>query len=239
MNNLEQYNHILINSFIKNQKQKEILNKKTDLINQVYDYYEFRPTSQLFLGFNPAILNTDSIKSYIYGVTQNDFYQLEKVGCRAKRIENFAELPDKVDAVISGDEFFTFCVDETVQRKFLSDLRDVVKKICITTLRDYKNQDFKDKEFSFPVIIRDQQSFLIYLESHEHDLNIKNTWETTVYAFNKQQHFVYGPFPRKAVYFKQLAKFSADAGFQNFVVHKNLMYKSIIRKNYEHVISFS
>jgi hypothetical protein len=39
------------------------------------------------------------------------------------------------------------------------------------------------------------------------------------------------------MYFKQLAKFSMDAGASDFIVHKNLMYKSVIRKNYEHVIS--
>jgi len=39
------------------------------------------------------------------------------------------------------------------------------------------------------------------------------------------------------MFFKQLAKFSIDAGAVNFLVHKNLMYKSLIKKNYEHVVS--
>ena len=39
------------------------------------------------------------------------------------------------------------------------------------------------------------------------------------------------------MFFKQLAKFVYDAGAANFTVHKNLMYKSLIKKNYEHVIS--
>ena len=46
-----------------------------------------------------------------------------------------------------------------------------------------------------------------------------------------------GPYLRRALYFKQLAKFSHDAGAVGFNVHKNLMYKSLIKKNYEHVIS--
>jgi hypothetical protein len=46
-----------------------------------------------------------------------------------------------------------------------------------------------------------------------------------------------GPYARRAMFFKQLAKFSADAGAVGFSVHKNLMYKSLIKKNYEHVIS--
>jgi hypothetical protein len=47
----------------------------------------------------------------------------------------------------------------------------------------------------------------------------------------------WGPFARRAMFFKQLAKFSHDAGAVGYNVHKNLMYKSLIKKNYEHVIS--
>jgi len=41
------------------------------------------------------------------------------------------------------------------------------------------------------------------------------------------------------MYFKQLAKFSLDNGASNFIVHKNLMYKGLVKKNYEHVISIT
>jgi hypothetical protein len=47
----------------------------------------------------------------------------------------------------------------------------------------------------------------------------------------------YGVFQRRTMFFKQLAKFSMDNGAVNFLVHKNLMYKSLIKKNYEHVVS--
>jgi hypothetical protein len=50
---------------------------------------------------------------------------------------------------------------------------------------------------------------------------------------------VTGLFARRSMYFKQMAKFSIDAGAKEFYVHKNLMYKSLIKKNYEHVISIS
>jgi hypothetical protein len=41
----------------------------------------------------------------------------------------------------------------------------------------------------------------------------------------------------RQMFFKQCAKFSIDAGAQDFLIHKNIMYKSLIKKNYEHVIS--
>jgi len=59
-----------------------------------------------------------------------------------------------------------------------------------------------------------------------------------VYEIGKDNSLTtYGLFERRTMFFKQLAKFSMDAGAVNFLVHKNLMYKSLIKKNYEHVIS--
>ena len=49
----------------------------------------------------------------------------------------------------------------------------------------------------------------------------------------------YGEFARRTMYFKQLANFSLAAGSTDFIVHKNLMYKGLIKKNYEHVITIT
>lgn len=239
MNNFYSYNHVLIAAFLDNNKQQEILARKIQLINQVYDHYDFRPTTELFVGFNPAVLTAKPGKAFILGVSSRDYEILQKLGCTAQLINSVADLPVTVDATISGDEFYTFFDDESAQRKFLSELRTATTRVCMTTLRDYKNQDFKEREFSFPALIKNDHGYQIYLEYHDHDPRLKNSWNTMIYAIDNQDTEVYGPFPRRAVFFKQLAKFAADAGFANFLVHKNLMYKSIIRKNYEHVISFS
>jgi dihydrodipicolinate synthase/N-acetylneuraminate lyase len=65
----------------------------------------------------------------------------------------------------------------------------------------------------------------------------RNSWNSTVYEIANAKLVTAGPFNRRTMFFKQLAKFSADAGAIGFSVHKNLMYKSLIKKNYEHVIS--
>ena len=239
MNNFNSYNHILITAFLDNFKQQEIISRKIQLISQVYDHYEFRPGSELYIGFNPAVLVSKPGKAYIMGITDQDYNTLQKLGCTAQKIDKISDLPVVVDSAISGDEFYTFFDDELNQRKFLSDLRTATTRVCMTTLRDYKNQDFKEREFSFPALIKNEDGYQIYLEYHDHDPKLKNSWQTMIYAIDNQNTQVHGPFPRRAVFFKQLAKFAADAGFSNFLVHKNLMYKSIIRKNYEHVISFS
>ena len=58
-------------------------------------------------------------------------------------------------------------------------------------------------------------------------------------GIQREQVTTSGPYNRRSMFFKQMAKFSLDAGGKNFYVHKNLMYKSLIKKNYEHVISIS
>jgi hypothetical protein len=75
------------------------------------------------------------------------------------------------------------------------------------------------------------------LEFHDHNNTDRNGWQTQVYHINGKSITTWGPFDRRAMFFKQLAKFSHDAGAAGFNVHKNLMYKSLIKKNYEHVIS--
>ena len=80
-----------------------------------------------------------------------------------------------------------------------------------------------------------------FLESHDWDLRDRSSWKTTVYGINQtsNQLETYGTFNRRTMYFKQLAKFSLDAGANNFLVHKNLMYKGLTKRNYEHVISIT
>ena len=111
--------------------------------------------------------------------------------------------------------------------------------MIITTLRDYKNQDFRDREFSQPLAVHAGNDTKLYLEYHHHDYNDKNAWTTTVYEMHDHNTVAYGPFARRSMFFKQMANFSIAAGARQFYVHKNLMYKSLIKKNYEHVISIS
>jgi hypothetical protein len=81
----------------------------------------------------------------------------------------------------------------------------------ITTCKDYKNQEFKDREFSIPALIRVGQANTVYLEFHDHNLQDRNSWKTQVYEINGTELTATGPFARRAMFFKQLAKFSADA----------------------------
>ena len=141
--------------------------------------------------------------------------------------------------VVAGEEYFTFANSEEEQRASIEAVADLAKDLIVTTLRDYKNQDFRDREFSQPLAVRHGKDSKIFLEYHDYDYSDKNTWKTSVHEMTGTDVAVTGPFDRRSMFFKQMAKFSIDAGANNFYVHKNLMYKSLIKKNYEHVITIS
>lgn len=79
----------------------------------------------------------------------------------------------------------------------------------------------------------------MFFEFHDWNFKDRSAWKSWMFEITNPETTVveYGPYDRRTMYFKQLAKFSKDAGAQDFLVHKNLMYKSMVRKNYEHVIS--
>jgi hypothetical protein len=238
MTNFEQYSQILLNAFAANHRNQELVAKKHDLLIQVYEYYHIQPRSVLYMGFNPAIFADCNCKNYVLGVDRAKLNELGMTPNQYQLIDNISQLPDRVDAVVAFDEFFTFFNNELHQRTALEQMKSLTDGVVVTSLRDYKNQDFRDREFSFPSIVKQNQKNTIYLEYHDHRIGAKPEWQTTVYEIDDNQLQVHGPYLRQAVYFKQLAKFVSDAGFVQFSIHKNLMYKSPIRKNYEHVISF-
>jgi len=239
MKNFNSYNSVLLSVFKSNYKRAEIISRKAQLLNDVYNHYNVRPASELYIGFNPAILTSRAEKIFILGIDDHDFFDIQQTVPVLQKVNNLRDISGNVEVAISGDEFYTFFDSEEDQKTFLNQLRAVVFGFVITTLRDYKNQDFKEREFSFPALVKSEDGNTIYLEHHEHDIKFKNQWNTMIYEIHNSQMNAYGPYSKRALYFKQLAKFAADAGFVNFHVHKNLMYKSMIRKNYEHVISFS
>ena len=132
---------------------------------------------------------------------------------------------------------FTFASTEEEQKQRIEDLARATNSILVTTVKDYKNQEFKDREYSQPAVIRSNNNLNTFIEIHDWDLKNKNSWQTQVYKLNTEANQCYGVFDRKIMYFKQLAKFTMDTGAEDFLVHKNLMYKGLIKKNYEHVIS--
>lgn len=233
------YMDTTVNAFIQSAKQKEIINKKVEILTDISAHYNSTPTSILYVGFSPWILKSPVDNFSVTELTPTAKNLLDTYNVKYTYIEHkdLALHKKKFQWVVASDEYLTFASSETEQRNLVKMLSDLASDLVITTLRDYKNQDFKDREFGYPVAIRNSNNTAIFLEHNEYDFNERNSWETKVFQIQNNEFTTYGPFNRRSMYFKQLAKFSIDAGALKFLVHKNLMYKSLIKKNYEHVIS--
>lgn len=243
MTHFDSYTNSILTAFLANAHTQDVINKKNEIILGVYEFYNVAPASVLFVGFNPAILASKVGKVYVTEVSKETRDYLTAQGVKYTYID-YADLPKyqkQFDAVIALDEYFTFAKTDEEQQKQIGLFCSLAKEFVVSTLRDYKNQDYKDREYSQPVLVRNGTNKKTYLESHDWDLRDRASWKTSVYEIDQTTNSLqsFGPFDRRTMYFKQLAKFSIDAGANNFLVHKNLMYKSLVKKNYEHVISIT
>ena len=235
------YTQASLSAYKFNPKSQEVLERKREILTSIAQHHGSIPASMLFYGFSPLMLIATSKMIAVTDITDEIKKFLDSTGVKYVYIKE-AELKEykkQFDWVVASDEYFTFAVTEQAQLDKVQTVAELTKNVIVTTLRDYKNQDFRDREFSQPLAVRNGRDSKIFLEHHDHDYNDKNAWKTTVHEMTGLDSKVTGPFARRSMYFKQMAKFSIDAGAKEFYVHKNLMYKSLIKKNYEHVISIS
>jgi hypothetical protein len=235
------YTDAVLSALIFNPRLDDVVARKQEILDGVYRTENLEPTSVLFVGFNPAILSCRAKNISVTEISDQAQTFLKSQGVKFTHIDE-AKLSDykkKFECVIAMDEYFTFANSDQEQQDKIAKICNLATAFVISTVRDYKNQDFKEREFSSPALVRNGSNTKIFVESHDWDLKDRTRWNTMVYeiaqpveAFNS-----YGLFERRTMFFKQLAKFSMDAGAVNFLVHKNLMYKSLIKKNYEHVVS--
>lgn len=240
MTEFTNYTNILLSALQNNPKNQDVVAKKKEILEQIYEFHNIAPRSTLFVGFNPAMLSVAG-SVYVTAISSEVQKYLDEQNLSYTYIDptTLSKYSKKFDSVVAFDEFFTFANTDVEQQQMIRMICDCARQVVISTVRDYKNQDFKDREFSNPGLIRNNSDNRMYFEFHDWNIRDRNSWNTTVYEIEhpKNKMSAFGPFTRRTMFFKQLAKFSMDAGATHFQVHKNLMYKSLIKKNYEHVVS--
>ena len=235
------YTEASVNALDFNPKTQEVIERKQEILRSIAQHHSVTPTSVLLYGFSPLMLGAAYKQLAVTYITPQIKKFLDTRGIKYTYIaeEDLDNYKKQFNWVVAGDEYFTFAKSEEEQLAKIKTASDLAKDVIITTLRDYKNQDFRDREFSQPLAVHAHNDTKLFLEYHHYEYADKNAWATTVYEMHGTNTLTYGPFARRSMYFKQMAKFSIDAGAKEFYVHKNLMYKSLIKKNYEHVISIS
>jgi len=224
-------------------RSQDVVGKKQEILDSISQFYNLESTNVLFMGFSSFVLAnfpkeisitsiSEEVKEYLISqkIKFNYIPEIELINYRKK-----------FDVVVAVDEYFTYADSDQMQKDLVGQICSLATEYVITTLRDYKNQDYKDREFSLPSIVKNNNESTVFLESHAWNHTDRNSWNSTIYAINQQKRLLetYGEFARRTMYFKQLANFSSIAGAEDFTVHKNLMYKGLIKKNYEHVITIT
>ena len=226
-----------------NSRTQDVVNKKQDILDGLAQYYNLAPTCVLFVGFSSFVLARFPEEITITAVSDDVQQYLKSQGVRFRYIPEIELLNyrKQFEVVVAVDEYFTYADSDQAQKENVAQICSLATDYVITTLRDYKNQDYKEREFSQPSIVRDGDASTVFLESHNWSQKDRANWSSMIYAIDQQDYSMhaYGAFDRRTMYFKQLANFSAAVGAEDFVVHKNLMYKGLIRKNYEHVITIT
>jgi len=236
-----QYTNAIHSALIFNPKINEVVARKQEILDGVYRMENLEPTTVLFLGFNPAILSCTAKTLAVTEISDAAQAYLKSRGIKFTYIDpaNLSDYRKSFECVIAMDEYFTFAHSDQEQQDAIARICNLATAFVISTVRDYKNMDFKDREFSQPVVLRSGANTKLFIENHSWDMKDRTLFDTMVYEIAEPSSSLttYGLFQRRTMFFKQLAKFSMDAGAVNFLVHKNLMYKSLIKKNYEHVVS--
>jgi hypothetical protein len=233
------YTDAVLSALTFNPRFDDVVARKQEILDGVYRTENLEPTSILFVGFNPAIL---TCKAKTIAVTEisdvaQAFLKTHNVKFTYIDPADLSKYQKQFQCVVAMDEYFTFADSDQAQQDKIAKICNLATAFVVSTIRDYKNQDYKDREFSQPVSVRNGKDTRIFLENHNWDLKDRTLWDTMIYEIEGSSLKTYGMFDRRTMFFKQLAKFSMDAGAVNFLVHKNLMYKSLIKKNYEHVVS--
>ena len=226
-----------------NTRIHDVVSKKQDILDNLAHYYNLAPTKILFVGFSSFVLAKFATEFAITAISTEVQEYLKDLGIKFKYIPevDLLNYRKQFEVVVAVDEYFTYSSCDQGQKDLVAQICNLATDYVITTLRDYKNQDYKEREFSQPTIVKNGVESHVFLENHTWSQRDRADWSSVIYAIDQQDRSmqVYGDFSRRTMYFKQLANFTAAAGAQDFVVHKNLMYKGLIRKNYEHVITIT
>ena len=146
----------------------------------------------------------------------------------------------QVDTLFAIDEFLTYTDSENHQIDLIKRLCIAAKKRLIVTIRDYKNDVYRG-DFDKPYYQIDTEAKeLIVNEKTEWNKADKQAWGHTTYvthcAFDESEVVKTSTTNRRALYFKQLAKFCYDAGCRDFQVVKGDSYKPLFKKHLESVV---
>ncbi len=145
----------------------------------------------------------------------------------------------KYDYVIALDEWLCKADTEQQQIDKINLMPQLAKKGFYTSVKDYKNMNSRDRFFEENFELKSDQGNCIIIRKREWNQQDRQAWTQKNYVIQNDDLTVIEPVPCRTMYFKQLAKFSTDAGAKDFQVDKKLMYKPLFSKSFEYIVYIS
>lgn len=203
---------------------------KTQILEKVFDNLEHQPSKIAFLRYNPI---ADYLAEFYDVYVINGYHNL----IRNSRIKIFSYTDNqKFDTVLGLDEHLTHYASENEQQYELEKIANLTNGWFITTLSDFKNAA-PYKKYTSEVLQEFRNNSLLIEHNIPSSLD-KQAWATCFYLIKNQTEMItIGPYQRRTMYFKQLAKYSSDLGCLEYVIQKQALYKGFARKNWEHIIT--
>lgn len=143
------------------------------------------------------------------------------------------------DYVIAPDEYFVNFQSEREQVDHIFKLCNLASKGLFTTLKDYKNMHVSQRFFQDPFEVKQDDGNSVIIRKRDWNSNDKQQWTQRDYIIKNNELIISDPVQCRTMYFKQLAKFSHDAGAKTFQVEKKQMYKPLFSKTFEYIVYIS
>ena len=143
------------------------------------------------------------------------------------------------DYVFATDEYFTKSLTEAEQILSIQEISKLTKVALYTTLKDYRNMPASQRFFQEPFGVKTPQGEAVIIRKRDWNKTDKQQWTNREWIIQNDELTVCTPVECRTMYFKQLAKFSSDAGAKNFQVEKKQMYKPLFSKSFEYIICIS
>ena len=154
-------------------------------------------------------------------------------------VDELASSGVKYDYVIALDEWLCRAETEQEQIDKISLMPQLATRGFYTSVKDYKNMSSRDRFFEENFELKSDAGNCIIIRKRDWSQQDRQAWTQKNYIIQNDDLTVIEPVQCRTMYFKQLAKFSSDAGAKDFQVDKKLMYKPLFSKSFEYIVYIS
>ena len=217
-NSLDQLNEIF---YADRQMRKQYSEQASAMINKI--------KSQLPINGNKILSLSRSWLSI----------ELESSGNNVKVLPTAIDPNERFSMILAVDELLTRESDEANQKRIISQLFSMLEPggILLASLRDYKNTNCHRRplgDSTFSLIGKDHY---VITEVNELDINDKQRWYQKFHVVKNDIDFCCLEVgARRTLYFKQLAKYCADAGAPEFGMISDGYWRNHLRRTPEHMV---